>query len=71
VRHRTQKEWEVAEWLYEIKQISSLKESLESLLREQGEQGWELVQVLSPHELDNGSEYGVIFKREKPLMSKE
>ncbi len=61
----------MAEWLYEIKQISSLKGSLETLLREQGEQGWELVQVLSPDELDNGSEYGVIFKREKPLMSKE
>ncbi len=61
----------MAEWLYEIKQISSLADSrLQTLLEEQGEEGWELVQVLSPTESQNGVEYGVIFKREKPLMSK-
>ena len=62
----------MAEWLYEIKRLSSITDSqLESLLHEQGESGWELVQVLTPSEGSNGAGYGVIFKREKPLMSKE
>jgi hypothetical protein len=60
----------MAEWLYEIKRMSSVTNSeLERLLQEQGENGWELVQVLRPSESHNETEYSVIFKREKPLMS--
>ena len=40
---------------------------LEKLLREYGQQGWELVQVLHGHELTNDPQYRLILKAEKPL----
>ena len=62
----------MAEWLYDIKRTGSLSGSdLENLLHEQGKNGWELVQVLTPSEFRNGTDYSLIFKREKPLMSQE
>lgn len=62
----------MAEWQYRIERISFQPERdadvhLEKLLREYGQQGWELVQVLHGHEVINDPTYRLILKAEKPL----
>jgi hypothetical protein len=62
----------VAEWQYRIERVNfqpgrEADVHLEKLLREYGQQGWELVQVLHGHELTNDPEYRLILKAEKPL----
>ena len=60
----------MAEWLYEIQQVSSITdEQLEEVLREQGEKGWELVQVLPLGEPSNAPAYRLIFKTQKPQVA--
>ena len=60
----------MAEWLYEIQRMHSTTDSqFEHFLQEQGENGWELVQVLPATGTSDRTEYQVIFKREKPLIS--
>ena len=60
----------MAEWTYRIQRIE-LKPAgesdaeLEKILEEQGEQGWELVQVL--HDPPSNPDYRLIFKSEKPV----
>jgi hypothetical protein len=40
---------------------------LENLLRDQGDKGWELVQILETGESPAQIEYKAVFKREKTL----
>lgn len=54
----------MAEWQYRIERVeleTDPDSQLENLLRENGKQGWELVQVLP------GQPARLIFKAEKPL----
>jgi hypothetical protein len=60
----------MAEWRYQIQHIElkSAGESdalLEKILGEQGEQGWELVQVL--HDAPGDPDCLLIFKAQKPV----
>jgi hypothetical protein len=60
----------VAEWKYRIEHIELKPETnvdaqLEEILQEQGEQGWELVQVLQ--ETPNTADCRLIFKAQKPV----
>jgi Domain of unknown function (DUF4177) len=60
----------MAEWRYQIQHIElkPAKKSdaeLEKILEEQGEQGWELVQVL--HDPPGNPDYRLIFKAQKPV----
>jgi hypothetical protein len=62
----------MAEWQYRIERVNfqpgrEADVHLEKILREYGQQGWELVQVLHGHELANDPEYRLILKAEKPL----
>jgi len=62
----------MAEWQYRIQRINFEPEGdadvhLEKILREYGQQGWELVQALPGHEVTNDPTYRLIFKAEKPL----
>jgi Domain of unknown function (DUF4177) len=60
----------MAEWLYEIRQLSSITdEQLEEVLREQGANGWELVQVLALGEPPDAAKYRLIFKSQKPQVA--
>jgi hypothetical protein len=60
----------VAEWRYLIERFELKPEpdsdaELEKILREHGEHGWELVQVLN--ETPGNTECRLIFKTEKPV----
>jgi Domain of unknown function (DUF4177) len=60
----------MSEWRYriqhiELKQAEESDAQLEKILREQGEQGWELVQVL--HDTPGNSDCRLIFKAQKPV----
>lgn len=60
----------MAEWRYlierfELKPETDSDAQLEKILRERGEHGWELVQVLN--EMRGNSECRLIFKTEKPV----
>jgi hypothetical protein len=60
----------MTEWRYriqhiELKAAGESDAQLEKILREQGEQGWELVQVL--HDTPGNPDYRLIFKAEKPV----
>jgi hypothetical protein len=58
----------MAEWQYKIERIGSVSDSqLENLLRDQGEKGWELVQILEKAESPAQIEYKAVFKRQKTL----
>lgn len=62
----------MAEWQYRIHKVelpaqSSLDQELETALAIYGKEGWELVQVLHPHESPANPIYRFIFKAEKPL----
>jgi hypothetical protein len=60
----------MAEWLYEIHRLNSVNDTqLGDLLREQGANGWELVQVLSPTELPDEPGYRLIFKSQKSQVA--
>ena len=60
----------MAEWKYRIKHIerkpeTDLDAQIEEILQEQGEQGWELVQVLQ--ETPNTPDCRLIFKAQQPV----
>jgi hypothetical protein len=60
----------MAEWKYriehvELKSPNDSDDQLEEILREQGEQGWELVQVL--HDQPGNPDYRLIFKSQRPV----
>jgi Domain of unknown function (DUF4177) len=60
----------MAEWQYRIHRVevaagSDLDNQLASALAEYGKEGWELVEILQPHENSGG--YRLIFKSEKPM----
>ncbi len=60
----------MAEWLYEIQQLSSVTDQqLEEVLREQGAKGWELVQILPGSESPNAPAYRLIFKAQRPQVA--
>ena len=60
----------MAEWLYEVQRMSSTTDlEFKHFLQQNGENGWELVQVLPATETSDPTEYRVIFKREKPLIA--
>jgi hypothetical protein len=49
-----------------VERIASVSDSqLENFLRDQGEKGWELVQILETGESPAQTEYKAVFKREK------
>jgi len=59
----------MAQWQYQIKEPKlestvGLDEQLQKVLREYGNGGWELVQVLTPKD---SAKCQLIFKTEKPL----
>lgn len=60
----------MAEWKYRIQHIElepngDTDAHLEKILEEQGEQGWELVQVLQNP--SGNPDYRLIFKAQKPV----
>ena len=60
----------MAEWEYRIERIepeADLDAQLEKILREYGQQGWELVQVLPQQEAPKKPTCRLIFKIEKPI----
>lgn len=62
----------MAEWLYHIHRVEvppevDPDERIESVLRDYGTKGWELVQVLHGHKEPPDPIYRLIFKTEKPL----
>lgn len=62
----------MAEWQYQIKRIELKPETdsdaqLETILREYGQWGWELVQVLHEQGIPGKPMYRLIFKTEKTL----
>ena len=60
----------MAEWLYDIQHLNSVTGTqLEDLLREQGENGWELVQVLPPTGSPDEIGYRLIFKAQKSQVA--
>jgi hypothetical protein len=49
-----------------VERIASVSDSqLENFLRDQGEKGWELVQILETGESPAQTEYTAVFKRQK------
>ena len=60
----------MAEWLYDIRRINSVDDvQFEDLLRQQGANGWELVQVMPPANSPAGTGYRLIFKSQKPQVA--
>ena len=62
----------MAEWQYQIHRIellhdADLDDQIAKVLHDYGTKGWELVQVLHPHNVPEDSIYRLIFKIEKPL----
>ena len=62
----------MAEWQYRIERIDLNPETdpddqLGKILREYGQQGWELVQVLQGQEMPGNPRCRLIFKTEKTL----
>ena len=62
----------MAEWQYQIHRIelrpgADLDSEIETVLRDYGMKGWELVQVLQRHDVAQDPIYRLIFKTEKPL----
>jgi Domain of unknown function (DUF4177) len=58
----------MSEWKYKIERVASVSDSqLADLLRDQGDQGWELVQILETGESPAPTEYKAVFKREKTM----
>jgi len=60
-------------WLYEIRKVGippgvDLDDRIEKVLREYGEHGWELVQVLGGTGTEEEHTFRLIFKTEKPLV---
>ena len=69
---RRERRFTVAEWQYRIERINLNPETdpddqLGKILREYGQQGWELVQVLHGQEMPGDPRCRLIFKTEKPL----
>lgn len=62
----------MAEWQYQIHRIelradADLDNQIETVLRDYGTKGWELVQVLHRHSVPEDPIYRLIFKTEKTL----
>jgi len=58
----------MSEWKYKVERIASVSDSqLETFLKDEGEKGWELVQILETGESPAQIEYKAVFKREKTL----
>lgn len=69
---RRERRFTVAEWQYRIERIdlnpeTDTDDQLGKILREYGQQGWELVQVLHWQEMPGDPRCRLIFKTEKPL----
>ena len=69
---RRERRFTVAEWQYRIERIdlnpeTDTDDQLGKILREYGQQGWELVQVLHGQETPGDPRCRLIFKTEKPL----
>jgi len=69
---RRERRFTVAEWQYRIERIDLNPETdpddqLGKILRQYGQQGWELVQVLHGQEMPGDPRCRLIFKTEKPL----